>query len=458
MADGRVLIAAAVNPWNPTPSWTRYDELPNCRCTGWDMTVGRSGLFEQTDVGSANVYFNDRNRHLDTNGLIGRAIQLQIRDPVTSVWQPSFRGVIEDASHDVHPSSVVSNVQLRCVDMFAWLGRAEMIPGQHGHPPNGDEFKGSITWGEARIDDRIRALLHTTHVNANPPTATTVGGAGIPTEMAVVFSGNVNVWDTAYDAGESFLTALRDAADAEWPGVANLYCDRHGRICFHGRESRFDPDGTAYPGVEWEYLEWKGGDGAAIALDATTAQVRTFTYSRPSSLIYNSATAWPKFLPPSKPPAGPKAANKRLFPEDDTKPKAYDGDSVDDYGLRAMPPMGDLIIKEKYTAPVATGVAECLKFANFYVANYKQPHKNVDSVTFKSVRPTDARAAATWAVLTRMDISDLLTLTISAGGVTGVEYFVEGIQKKVEALDPAYDLVEVTPNLTPRSRYAVPPS
>lgn len=160
MPDGRVLIATSGNPWAASPSWTRFDELSNCRCPGFDVVSGRSNIFELTDVGTATVHFADRARVLDTDSLVGRGIMLQIRNPVTGVWRPTWRGVIDEPTFDVYPmtAGLVSTVQLRCVDMFAYLGRVEMIPGHFGHPPN-HGFEGSITFGEQRVDDRIRTIL-----------------------------------------------------------------------------------------------------------------------------------------------------------------------------------------------------------------------------------------------------------------------------------------------------------
>jgi hypothetical protein len=442
MPDGRVLLqSSGQHPWVASPTWTRYDELPNCRCQGWEITVGRSSIFETTDVGTATVHFQDRIAKLDVEATIGRGILLQIKDPVTGIWQPSFRGVIEEATHDVYPLSagLVSTVQLRCVDMFAWLGRAQMVLGSHGQFTTVKELQGSVVWGLARVDDRIRSLL------AAP------NGVGIPAEMAVVFTGNVHLWDIAYDEGESFLTGLRDAADAEFPGVANIYVDRQGRFCFHGRESRFDPDGTEAAQANWDFNRWHLGDGSAVAAGA--AQLRSLSFSRLSSLIYNIASAWPRFVPSNKP------GWKRQFPEKQKRLQVFkDQPSIDTEGYRVMPPMTDLLTREGYGAENNgnSGTVECQKFAQYYVGNYKTPHK-VPVPVIKSVRPTDTRAAATWALLTRVDISDIIRLNVAAAGLTNAEFFVEGLTKEVRVLSPDYDYVEVTPNLSSVARYAFKP-
>ena len=52
---------------------------------------------------------------------------------------------------------------------------------------------------------------------------------------------------------------------------------------------------------------------------------------------------------------------------------------------------------------------------NNYVANYKDPHTRVESLTFKSLRPNDARAEPTWALICGADISDVIDLDSGNG-------------------------------------------
>lgn len=436
MPDGRVLIAEG-NPLAESPSWERFDELSNCRCAGWDITVGRSSVFEKTDVGTATVRFNDRAGVLDVDSLVGCAIQLQIRNPVTDMWEPSFRGVIDEPEFTVSPTAFteLANVQLNCVDLFAYLARVELVPGQHGHPPDSEEqTKGSVYYAAASVDDRIIALLT---------------DAQLPSGMRIIFTGNVYLWDTFYDAGESILNAIRDAADAEIPGIANCYVNREGKFIFHGRYARFFPEEVVAANGNWDFTRWRGGDGAAVEADSTRAQVRSFGFSRPSSLIYNAAIAWPREI---EKPIGSDIPV--VFPEKLKGDQVETDDpSILAYGYRAMPPMGDLIIW-RHANNGTTGAEQCQLYAEFFVLNYRTPQRSIRDATFKAMWPEDSRAEATWDLLTRIDISDALNLTISAGGVENEEFFVEGLHKSVRVLNPEFDMVEVTPNLTPASRYA----
>ena len=51
----------------------------------------------------------------------------------------------------------------------------------------------------------------------------------------------MKVIQTQYNPDESALTALRDAADAELPFIANIYVNRSGQFVFRGRYSTLLP-------------------------------------------------------------------------------------------------------------------------------------------------------------------------------------------------------------------------
>src|SRR5581483_12319171 len=102
--------------------------------------------------------------------------------------------------------------------------------------------------------------------------------------------GNVLLWETVYSPGESTLTAIQEAADAEFPGVSNFYPDRFGRGCFHGRLSKFDPVGTAASTSpdRWDFQHWHVGDGAYVAgAPGSRVQLREFAFNRGVSKVLN---------------------------------------------------------------------------------------------------------------------------------------------------------------------------
>jgi hypothetical protein len=129
-------------------------------------------------------------------------------------------------------------------------------------------FEDGVYYAETAgtVDDRIIEILT---------------DVGIDSTRYLVASGNVSAKAVKYDPDESALQALRDAADAEFPFIANIYCDRHGDFAFRGRYSRFDPDDVAAePGSTWDFTRWAVGDGAAIIADPTRAQIRSFGFGR----------------------------------------------------------------------------------------------------------------------------------------------------------------------------------
>jgi hypothetical protein len=260
--------------------------------------------------------------------------------------------------------------------------------------------------------------------------------------MTVVFTGNVNVNETLYDPTDVVLQGLRDAADAEFPGIANVYEDRFGRVAFHGRQARFDPEGTQ-DGANWVFHRWH----AATRADVTTgrAQIREFSFNRPRARIINSYLAWPR------------ADENGVTFDQSLIPTLLqtDASSISSYGYRGDE-APDLIVKDAYVGG-AVAADLCVSFGQFYITNYSQPRKAIQQVVLRSLDPVDARADATWNLMCNCDISDAINLTVAEAGLSDAPYFVDGVQVECRTLSPAYDLVSVTPNLTPASYYADDP-
>jgi hypothetical protein len=286
-------------------------------------------------------------------------------------------------------------------------------------------MNGVVFYEDGRVDDRIIALLD---------------DAGLAATMRVVFTGNVDVNETLYDPDDVILQAVRDAADAEFPGVANFYEDRYGRAAFHGRFARFDPEATEAGGANWDFVRWD----AATREDVTTgvAQIREFSFNRPRTRIINTFLAYPR--------ADENGVDfdRSLIP---TLQK-QDPTSIAAYGYRGPLDSPDLIIKDNFNN-ANTGADECELFGEFYITNYAQPRKAIQNVTFKSLAADDARAAATWDLMCRADISDAIGLTVDEAGLADEQFFIDGISVECRMLNPTYDLVTFTPNLTPASYY-----
>lgn len=414
---GRVLIATGAGPLVAEPSWTRYDNLANCRCGGFDWQRGRTSEFDVTNTGTARVYFSDRADTFNSEDFIGLQIMLQLFDPVAAAWEPVFRGHIDDAHGTPSPGApALTNVQLDCVGPFDYLAGVKVVVGNFGLSPLPAGMESIVLYPDQPVDERIEDLG---------------ADADLDPAMLVVFSGNVDVQETPY-ADDDVLSAMRDAADAEFPGVGNIYEDRYGRVVFHGRFAKFDPDGTA-SGAEWNFTRWN----AATRADVTSgrAQIREFAYNRPRTRIVNSYLAYP-----------------HGFREEDIPTLTQtDATSVTNYGYRGRV-ASDLIIARHKTNG-NTGADECVLFGEYYVTNYAEPRKNVERITFKSLHPSDSRAADTWEIMTQMDISDVIHLWVGEADLADEEFFIEGINGSCRVGAPAYDFVTVTPNLSPAAYY-----
>ena len=436
MPDGRVLIALSDGPLVAAPTWTRFDNNTSCRCAGFDISRGRQSEFDVTETGTARVFFRDRNFTTNDVDLVGRQIVLQAYNPVDAVWMPQFRGVIDRISFDVvdvNPNGVMSQVQFECVDIFDYLaGVRILVDGTFGDAAPAS-VAGSAFYEDGPADDRATTILT---------------DAGIVSSMFVCFTLNVDVNETLYDSSDNALSALRDVVDAEFPGIANMYVDKRGgtdgtggRIAIHGRYARFDPDGVSADAGDaaWDFTRWDAATREDVG--TTKAQIREFSYSYPRARIINSYIAWPR-----------ADENGRTFPQADIAAlERSNPTSIAAYGYRGRS-APDLIIKQHKTNG-NTGADECGLIGDYYIANYSVPRRNVETVTFKSLPPADSRADATWAAMLGMDISDIVNLVIDEAEITGEDYYVEGIQMSVRPANPSYDLVTVTPNLSPASYY-----
>lgn len=307
------------------------------------------------------------------------------------------------------------------VGPFDYVAGVKMVVGVFGETLTTED--GCVKWAEGPVDGRIEDLG---------------AAADLDPDMLVVFSGNVDVHMTLYDADDDILSAMRDAADAEFPGIGNIYEDRYGRIVFHGRFAKFDPDTTA-SGAEWNFQRWQAGTRA----DVTTgvAQIREFKYNRPRTRIVNTYVAWPE-LDLSGDPFDPSVI------QNNTK---SDATSISAYGYRGKD-APSLIIKEHKTNG-NSGLEECALFGDYYVGNYSEPRKNVEVCTFLSINPDDPRAEATWALMTQADISDVIHMFVDEAGMSDEEFFIEGISGSCRVANPEYDYVSVTPNLSPAAYY-----
>lgn len=353
-------------------------------------------------------------------------------NPVAAEWQTRFRGFISDWDYSFDPSQNVNRLTLSLVDMFEILNSIQMQPGFFGDtPPAGNE--GEVFYDNENMGDRILHVLADS-IGATPTAS-----------FAVVFTGNVGLYEGVYSPGESPMTAIQEAADAEFPGVSNVYTDRFGRIVAHGRLAKFDPATIAVGAGDeaWDWHHWHCGDGAAVALaPSTTAHIREFSFNRGLSKIVNQATATPILNgDPGLPLTGAEIAAQTV----------QDGSSIGIHGIRAW--SAENLLTKTGLLDSSDALTECLKFANFQLANYSEPKDRVTLLGFKSMRPDWVGAAATWRVLCEADIADLIGITITSpggGGFDDQDFDIEGIHETNEPLNGDYDMVTMTLDVSPQ--------
>lgn len=467
MPAGRVLLALAADRLDWSPTWTRIDNAEPSLFSGFDIRRGKQTEEDTTDASTAVIYANDRWGYFDPHngsspfaGYLGKQVILQVRDPVTTDWVQLCRMWIDHVDFDivadtVEGVSIVSNVQLHCVDIIGLLGRLQMdVSSVSGARVFGNDPTTSTTTkaGEGVVfyedsspgdgsgfDDRIEQILT---------------DCGLGPNWYVVFTGNVDLLEGVYDVGESPLLPLQQAVDAEFPGLANACSDPMGRYCARGRAHRFRPLATwtsiggtpAIRDAKWRWRTWKAGDGAAIALDDERAQIRPpLGWSYTEDKVRNVGFAYPKLTQVD--------GVWQQFPDELKPAQVFAVPGVDPFDRRVW--TAENLLVKAGTTTGNTGAEEAKAFGEFWATVLATPRVRVDSVTLKSLNATDPRAAATWGLLLGGDISDVLNLQHGVAGGVGVseDFYIEGSTMSVRALNPEMDYVERTFNLSPTAYY-----
>jgi hypothetical protein len=359
------------------------------------------------------------------------------QNPVTGVWHERFRGFVDDLNYGFDPSQQVNRLELTLVDLFELLANVELLPGEFGDvPPIAPaDSADQVIYMAENMQDRINRILT---------------DCQIPDEFSVVFSGNVYLHTAIYSPGETALSAVWEACDAEFPGVSNIYCDRFGRICVHGRLAKFDPAGTAASAGSsaWDFQQWKAGDGAAAAADGThaTAQIRRFSFNRGLAKIINSAYATPlRYDIP-------------LTTSEQTGQVVIDTVSRDTFGIRSW--SAPDLLTQQGLLDSSDDLTETKRFSTYYVENYAEPRNRVTDIAFRSINPDDVRGPAVWKLLSQVDIADAAEVTVASPGGGGFNlepYFVEGVHEQTRPLNPDYDDVTLTLDLSPQAYFTSNP-
>jgi hypothetical protein len=426
---GRVLIAFDDPALEPTPAWTRIDNNTAFRVSDITIRRGRQTEFDQTETSTATVTVRDPSGVFDPNNmsspyfgkLNGKQIMLQLQNPVTGVWHTQFRGHIDDYGYYLSETLVLSTVQIECVDLFDYLARVEMVVGLFGDPAlSVGDSAGVVVYAETDFQTRLEQAAT---------------DAGLPPEFFVFFTGNVDVQETKYDPGDSVMMVMRDAVDAEFPTAANIYTDKLGRVVGHGRYARFTPEAVAATG-DWTFTRWDAATGGAVI--SGVAQIRPpLRFANPRSRIVNAAISYPRGIAEADIPGQ----------------IVIDTTSRDEYGYGSWSATDLITLAGTTTGNTAN--QETKLYGSYMVANYKEPRPRVEALTFKSIDPDDSRAAATWALMCGADISDVVNVVAGYPGGVGIaeDFYVEGSEMTIIPLNPGYDMVELSLNVSPAAYF-----
>jgi len=429
---------------DPDPTWTRLDDDSGL-VASYQIRRGRQDELQKTGTGTATVELNDTAGLFDPNNaespfvplgvpnFDGKQAGLALWNPVDEEWVVQFRGFIDGYVYEIDPSGVVTRIQVELVDALDYLAGVELAPGTAGHTPPA-ESEGDVFYAVQQVDDRIDTVLT---------------NAGWPGVLSTVFSGNVELKSVVYPPGTTALAAIEDAADGEFPGVANVYVDKQGRVTFHGRHARFDPVGVS-SGVSddvWNWRRWKAGDGSITAIDNTYAQIRRLAFSRERKAIVNAAMALPD-----------RNGEPALTADEIQGQIVSDSTSIAKFGVHSWSAENLLTARHLGTvlSPTNNDLTETRKFADYYVQNYAETQSRITQLGFRSIAPEDDRGPATWGLLTGVEVSDLVRLFTGYPGGTGFtdeEFYVEGITYDVRPLRPEYADITLTLDVSPASRY-----
>lgn len=460
--DG-ICIAFSSN-WNATsPTWTRLDDPSapvwgykaaaphNSNCvSNWTVNRGRSYELDKTQTGTATITLQDPNGLFDpTNasspyyGKIGpmNRVSISLFNPSNSAYTVVFTGFVESWDWTITTEEKLEVATMNLVDGFEPLSRFELIPDATGaiylNAGNGT----TVVVGDSAptaCQTRINGLLDTV---GWPDDAL----AGPLSRWRNVNTGNVFLQPIAYNPGTSVLSAIQDCADAEFPGVANVFINKAGALTFYGRYPRFQPTNFPQDVQLWQVADAGGADAFGAA------RIAIMSWTLDQSHLYNACLCYPANILQ-------KNVNGQLY---------TDSASAAIYGYRSLT-LDDLLVAGQPSTPsqnAANADDTCLFYAQYYVTNYKAPQVRISHLEFHTRLPGDSQ---TNQFLSGVEIGDLLTVFTSGPGGGGFgkgtlapfpnQFFVEGIHYTVQPLSgPTLVDISMTLDVSPRAYFTTMP-
>jgi len=441
-----VCIAFAANTLDPDPAvWTRLDD-PSAYgvVSGWSISRGRPKETEKTNTGTANLNCLDRQGLLDPmNGSSPfhgnldpmKQAAISIKHPITGAWWTLFRGFVSRYDHELETWGTrgLDTISIELADAFDYFAAAMLMPGVHGVsiPGFGDVYYAgtpSNLGGQSdvfkHVDDRIKEIL---------------ADFGWPVALQNIFSGNVSLQGVVYSRSDSPLSALWDAADSEFPGVANLFVSKNGIVIFHGRDARFNWSDPQY-GIN----TWHAGGLPQAQADSTVAPITDLKFRRTKEDIINACLCLPRG-------ASDTDAEINLL---------FDNPSITKYGYRGMS-ITELLTSAGHDAAnnPTTNLEECRRFADYYVGNYASPRTVVETIRFQTRDIGQVGASALWDLICAIEIGDVIHLNTShpGGGGFNEGFFVENLRYDAQPLRGSLLDITLDVDVSPMSSYGYNP-
>lgn len=450
-----ICIAFGQDTYTSSPTWTRLDDPTaprlsykaasphNCNCVA-DFAIDRGRAYEwdKTEAGTATLTLLDPNGLFDPTNpnspfylqiVPNLQAKISIQNPHDAQYYDLFSGFVESWDWTFQPRMNMMIAKVVLNDGFEPIERAELQP----------DGTGKTTFaGTSDVKTRIDAILDL----AGWPSVAEPSDPRAH-RWRNVNTGNVLLPQTIYNAQTSALSAIQDAADGEFPGVANFFISKKGAATFYGRYPRFQP--TNYPGNVnfWQVADRSGAQtfGAAALADIEIGlDVKN---------LINAALCYPQG-------ASLAAISGQLY---------TDPVSIAKFGLRSKS-LPDLVIDGQpagggiSSQPSATALEVCLFYAQYYVVNYANPAIRISRMRIKTQPATDFD---TWAFVSGVEIGDLCTVFTRHPGGGGLsketdqnlldQFFVEGIHYKTQPLSGKLHDFTLDVDVSPRTWFTTDP-
>lgn len=420
------------------PSWSWIDDpAGDLIVQSWSIDRGRSYEFDRSGTGTARVSVFDTTGDWDPTNASGefygllqpmKQAALAIKNPVASTWSTIFRGFVSDWRFVMHPTENYIGVEILLVDALDLFAAVELVAGgEFGNatvPAGGD---GDVYYPEILYTNAVQTRINQV-----------LDEIGWPAGLRNLFTANVKLQGVTYPSRTSALSVIYDAADAEFPAVAQFYMSKSGVARFRGRLSRFQPTDPRYGITTWQL----GDDAAHLASPSTVCPiVPPLQFARDKEHVYTSAISTPQGINDA----------------DIAGQYVNDAAAAAAYGTRTWSAENLLTAGGTST----TAAVETKKFATYYVNNYKDPRTRLSQLTVKAARSSGARAAREWEFVSGVEISDRIQLTTThggGGGFAGDYFYVEGIHYDVKPMNATNHEVTCTLDVSPAGYYTSFPS